>query len=138
MIPRSGSSRRKIPEVPVQPERRLGRAAMNHPAHARIQQTAAAASHHGACGASASAARREARASASRAARVGVTSLASRSGPWPPIEDALLRGSRLVTEIPEIAEMDLSPLRVRSAGRGAIVLDARIGVRPLDAGSSPG
>lgn len=45
------------------------------------------------------------------------------------IESALLRVSRLASEIPEITEMDLNPLRVRAAGRGAVVLDARIAVR---------
>jgi acetyl coenzyme A synthetase (ADP forming)-like protein len=63
---------------------------------------------------------------------------AKRFGAWrgaPPadvdaIEQALLRVSRLVSEIPEIAEMDLNPLRVRALGSGAVVLDARIAVRP--------
>jgi acetyl coenzyme A synthetase (ADP forming)-like protein len=48
----------------------------------------------------------------------------------PAIGQALLRVSRLAAEIPEIEELDLNPLRVRARGRGAIVLDARIAVRP--------
>jgi acyl-CoA synthetase (NDP forming) len=47
----------------------------------------------------------------------------------PAIEDALLRIARLAEEVPEIAEMDLNPLRVGARGQGAVVLDARIAVR---------
>jgi len=47
----------------------------------------------------------------------------------PAIEDALLRIGKLAEEVPEIAEMDLNPLRVGARGQGAIVLDARIAVR---------
>ena len=51
----------------------------------------------------------------------------------PAIEQALLRVSRLAAEIPEIEELDLNPLRVRARGAGALVLDARIAVRPASA-----
>jgi acyl-CoA synthetase (NDP forming) len=47
----------------------------------------------------------------------------------PAIEDALLRIGKLAEEVPEIAEMDLNPLRVGARGQGAVVLDARIAVR---------
>ena len=47
----------------------------------------------------------------------------------PAIEDALLRIGRLADQVPEIAEMDLNPLRVGARGQGAVVLDARISVR---------
>jgi acetyltransferase len=64
---------------------------------------------------------------------------ARRFGAWrgaPPsdvaaIEDALLRIGRLAAEVPEIAEMDMNPLRVRAQGEGAVVLDARIAVRAV-------
>lgn len=42
------------------------------------------------------------------------------------IEDVVLRISQLVTDFPEIVEMDINPLVVHNAGEGAIVLDARI------------
>ena len=45
------------------------------------------------------------------------------------LEDVLLRVSHLAIAIPEIAEMDLNPLRVRAAGHGAVALDARVAVR---------
>jgi acyl-CoA synthetase (NDP forming) len=44
------------------------------------------------------------------------------------LEDVLLRVSHLACAIPEIAEMDLNPLRVRAAGRGAVAIDARVAV----------
>lgn len=44
----------------------------------------------------------------------------------PAITDILLRISRLVEEIPEIAEIDLNPLRAHSPGQGCTILDARI------------
>jgi hypothetical protein len=47
----------------------------------------------------------------------------------PAIEDALLRVSRLAAAIPEIAEIDLNPLRVGALGSGAGVLAGRISVR---------
>jgi acetyltransferase len=42
------------------------------------------------------------------------------------IEDVVLRISQLVTDFPEIVEMDINPLVVHNKGEGAIVLDARI------------
>jgi acetyltransferase len=41
-------------------------------------------------------------------------------------EETLLRVSQLVTDFPEIVEMDINPLVVYNQGEGAIVLDARI------------
>jgi acetyl coenzyme A synthetase (ADP forming)-like protein len=40
--------------------------------------------------------------------------------------DALLRISKLVTDFPEIAELDINPLFVYEKGRGVLALDARI------------
>jgi acyl-CoA synthetase (NDP forming) len=45
------------------------------------------------------------------------------------LEDAILRLSQLVGEVPEIAELDLNPLKVLPAGRGCVVVDARVAVR---------
>lgn len=42
------------------------------------------------------------------------------------IEEVVLRVSQLVTDFPEIVEMDINPLVVHNQGEGAIVLDARI------------
>jgi acetate---CoA ligase (ADP-forming) len=47
------------------------------------------------------------------------------------IENVLLRLSRMVEEIPEIAELDLNPLVALPPGQGCLVLDARIQVRPM-------
>jgi acyl-CoA synthetase (NDP forming) len=44
------------------------------------------------------------------------------------LEETLLRVSQLSGDLPEIAEMDLNPLKVREPGRGCTVLDARIAV----------
>jgi acetyltransferase len=41
-------------------------------------------------------------------------------------EEVVLRVSQLVTEFPEIVEMDINPLVIHNQGEGAIVLDARI------------
>ncbi len=41
-------------------------------------------------------------------------------------EEIILRVSQLVTEFPEIVEMDINPLVLHNQGEGAIVLDARI------------
>jgi acyl-CoA synthetase (NDP forming) len=40
--------------------------------------------------------------------------------------DALLRVSQLVTDFPEIVEMDINPLMVFEEGRGAIAIDMRL------------
>ena len=45
------------------------------------------------------------------------------------LEQAILRLSQLVEEVPEIAELDLNPLKVLPTGRGCVVVDARVGVR---------
>lgn len=42
------------------------------------------------------------------------------------IVETLLRISQLVTDFPEIVEMDINPLMVYEQGRGAIALDARL------------
>ncbi|PLS78017.1 MAG: acyl-CoA synthetase [Chloroflexi bacterium] len=44
----------------------------------------------------------------------------------PSILDTILRTSQLVTDFPEIVEMDINPLMVYDHGQGSIVLDARI------------
>lgn len=41
------------------------------------------------------------------------------------IVDAILRVSQLVTDYPEIVEMDINPLTVHESGRGAIAVDSR-------------
>jgi len=41
-------------------------------------------------------------------------------------EETVLRVSQLVTDFPEIVEMDINPLVIHNQGEGAIVLDARI------------
>jgi len=41
----------------------------------------------------------------------------------------LLRVSRLVEDMPEIDEIDITPVMVRNDGQGAIALDARIRLR---------
>jgi acyl-CoA synthetase (NDP forming) len=53
------------------------------------------------------------------------------------VEDLLLRVSWLVEAVPQIAEMDLNPVKVFEAGHGLIALDARVYVRS-DAGRSSG
>jgi acetyltransferase len=40
--------------------------------------------------------------------------------------DAILAVTRLVTDFPEIAEIDLNPVRVMGEGKGCLVLDARM------------
>jgi acetate---CoA ligase (ADP-forming) len=42
------------------------------------------------------------------------------------IEDLLLRVSRLVEEVPEIAELDLNPVMALPPGQGCLIIDARI------------
>jgi acetyl coenzyme A synthetase (ADP forming)-like protein len=50
----------------------------------------------------------------------------------PALEEAILRVSVLVGNHPEIAEMDLNPVKVLSVGKGCVAVDARIriGIRP--------
>jgi acetyltransferase len=40
--------------------------------------------------------------------------------------DAILRISQLATDFPEIAELDINPLLVRDAGKGAVAVDMRL------------
>ena len=42
------------------------------------------------------------------------------------LRDLLLRISRLVEDVSEIAELDINPVMVREAGRGVLALDARL------------
>ena len=46
------------------------------------------------------------------------------------LREILLRVSKLVEDVPEIAELDLNPVLVRSAGEGAFAIDARIRLGP--------
>ncbi|MCJ7726213.1 MAG: acetate--CoA ligase family protein, partial [Acidimicrobiia bacterium] len=45
--------------------------------------------------------------------------------------DAILAVTRLVTDFPEIIEMDLNPIRVMDVGKGCLALDARMSLAPL-------
>ncbi|HET8944807.1 MAG TPA: acetate--CoA ligase family protein, partial [Dehalococcoidia bacterium] len=45
------------------------------------------------------------------------------------LEDLLLRVSYLIEEVPEIAEMDLNPVKVLPPGQGCVVVDTRILLR---------
>ncbi len=47
------------------------------------------------------------------------------------VEETLLRLSALVEAVPEIAEMDLNPVKVLPPGDGVRIVDARIRVRPV-------
>ncbi len=49
------------------------------------------------------------------------------------LEDALQRVSALITEMPEMTEMDLNPVKVLPPGEGIWVVDARIHVEPVPA-----
>jgi acyl-CoA synthetase (NDP forming) len=51
-------------------------------------------------------------------------------GDVPRLEETILRISQLAGEFPELAEMDLNPLKVLPPGKGCVVLDARVLVRP--------
>jgi acetyl coenzyme A synthetase (ADP forming)-like protein len=46
------------------------------------------------------------------------------------LRDLLLRLSRLVDDVPELAELDLNPVIVHEAGHGTLVVDARIRLNP--------
>lgn len=48
----------------------------------------------------------------------------------PALEDALLRLSQMVTDLPEIAEIDINPLIVAGTGQGALAPDARVRLWP--------
>ena len=45
------------------------------------------------------------------------------------IADAILRVSQLVTDNPEIVELDINPMLVKEEGAGAIAVDARISIK---------
>lgn len=49
------------------------------------------------------------------------------------LEDALQRVSALITEMPELTEMDLNPVKVLPPGQGIWVVDARMRVEPVPA-----
>lgn len=49
------------------------------------------------------------------------------------LEDALQRVSALITEMPELTEMDLNPVKVLPPGEGICVVDARMQVKPVPA-----
>jgi acetate---CoA ligase (ADP-forming) len=53
------------------------------------------------------------------------------------LEDLLLRVSAMVQDLPEIAEMDLNPVKVLPPGRGICVIDARVHVRPVEGAFLP-
>jgi acyl-CoA synthetase (NDP forming) len=55
---------------------------------------------------------------------------------FPAIHDVLLRVSRLVEEVPDIAELDLSPIFVGPPGGGCYIFDSRIGVALPQKGSA--
>jgi len=42
------------------------------------------------------------------------------------LEELLLRVSYMIKEVPEIAEMDLNPVKVLQPGQGCVVVDTRI------------
>jgi len=52
-------------------------------------------------------------------------------GDIPALRDALLRVSALIDDLPEIAEMDLNPVKVLPPGQGLCVVDLRMRVRPV-------
>ncbi len=52
----------------------------------------------------------------------------TRPGDIAALEELLLRVSALVTDVPEIAEMDLNPVRALAPGRGVLAIDARMRV----------
>ena len=54
------------------------------------------------------------------------------------IVDGLLRLSQLVTDFPEIQELDINPLMVLPVGQGAVAIDARIALRAGDGDQGPG
>jgi len=45
------------------------------------------------------------------------------------VKEALLRLSQLVTDFPEILEMDMNPLMVLPSGKGAVVIDSRLTIK---------
>ena len=53
------------------------------------------------------------------------------------VKDVLLRVSALIGVVPEIAEMDLNPVKVLPPGEGVRVVDARIRVARVEEGWTP-
>ncbi len=47
------------------------------------------------------------------------------------VTETILRISMLVDDVPEIAEMDLNPVKVAEPGQGVSVVDGRMRVRPV-------
>ncbi len=47
------------------------------------------------------------------------------------LEDALLRVSGMIAAVPELAEMDLNPVKVLEPGAGLVVVDARMRIEPV-------
>ncbi len=45
------------------------------------------------------------------------------------LEELILRVSAMVEDLPEIAEMDFNPVRVRPPGQGCVAVDTRILLR---------
>lgn len=52
------------------------------------------------------------------------------------LQMALRRVSALITEMPELVEMDLNPVKVLEPGQGIVVVDARMRIRPVPAALS--
>ena len=52
--------------------------------------------------------------------------------------EALTRVSALITEVPELVEMDLNPVKVLEPGEGVTVVDARMRVEPVPPERQPG
>ncbi len=48
------------------------------------------------------------------------------------LEEVLLRVSALIGDFPEIAEMDLNPVKVLPEGKGCLAVDARVRLAPAD------
>jgi acyl-CoA synthetase (NDP forming) len=48
------------------------------------------------------------------------------------LEEVLLRVSLLVEDVPEIAEMDLNPVKVLAPGEGCVTVDARVLLRKVE------
>jgi acyl-CoA synthetase (NDP forming) len=55
----------------------------------------------------------------------------------PAVEEVLLRVSRLVEDVHEVVELDLNPVFALPPGAGCCIGDARLYVRPAQAGAAP-
>ncbi|MDR7469133.1 MAG: acetate--CoA ligase family protein, partial [Armatimonadota bacterium] len=49
------------------------------------------------------------------------------------VRQVLLRVAQLADEVPEIAEVEINPLRVFPAGQGAVAVDTRVRLQAADA-----